>query len=155
MLTQFHPQESELEDSKHESLEERKKRFTEATSQYFALVSSVDVGIRQQIHALEDAQIISSEGISKDTQVGADASTGANTGTLAGKGVPPTSNRSTSSGGGIGNLDVGWLNSRNDSVGEEMEAELWKKASSFLANLEGKRSAEIGKDTENMMDDDE
>ena len=38
-------------------------------------------------------------------------------------------------GGGMGNIDVGWLNSQNDNVGKEMEAELWEEASKFVNRL--------------------
>ncbi|KAK1982300.1 hypothetical protein LZ30DRAFT_717770 [Colletotrichum cereale] len=34
--------------------------------------------------------------------------------------------------GTIGNLDVGWLNSRNNKVERDMEAELWAKMREFL-----------------------
>ena len=41
--------------------------------------------------------------------------------------------------GGTGKLDIGWLNSRSGKVGRDNEAELWKKARTFLEgiNLEG------------------
>ncbi len=38
--------------------------------------------------------------------------------------------------GGIGKLDIGWLNSRSGRVGRDMEAELWEKARTFLEGLE-------------------
>ena len=43
-------------------------------------------------------------------------------------------------GGGIGSLDVGWLNSRNDNVGKEMEAELWEEAKRFLQGLNDRKA---------------
>ena len=112
------------------SLELQKKEFTEATTQYFALVSSIDVGLRQQIHALEEADIVPTEAATRESQVGSEE-TGAS---VAGK--PPVTGRSAITGGGLGTLDIGWLNSRNDNVEKQMEAELWKKASTFLAGLE-------------------
>ena len=39
-------------------------------------------------------------------------------------------------GGGLGNLDIGWLNSRNDNVGKEKEAELWEEAYRIVQRLE-------------------
>lgn len=38
----------------------------------------------------------------------------------------------------MGVLDVGWLNSRNDSVGKEMEAELWKELEGLVEGVEKK-----------------
>ena len=40
-----------------------------------------------------------------------------------------------STAGGLGNLDVGWLNGRNDNVGKDMEAELWAKAQEFVSSF--------------------
>ena len=62
-------------------------------------------------------------------------------------------NRNALTGSVLGNLDIGWLNSRNDSVEIEMEAELWKKASSFLAELEDKKRVGANKDEQNIMGD--
>ena len=109
-------------------------------------MSSIDVGLRQQIHALEEADIISNEAASKESQIGADTSVGTSTGWPAAAGKPPITSRTAIIGGGLGNLDVGWLNSRNDNVGKEMEAELWKEASSFLAGLE--ESKVVGRDND-------
>ena len=39
--------------------------------------------------------------------------------------------------GGMGKLDVGWLNSRSGRVGRDMEAELWKKSRVFLEGIDG------------------
>ena len=118
-------------------IEQQKDSFQTATSQYFTLLSSVDVNLRRQIYALEEADILPAEAISKELPT-----------SLA---VPPAAQinppNATSSriggkprglitGGGLGNLDVGWLNSRNDNVGKEMNAELWEEAQSFISKLE-------------------
>ena len=39
-------------------------------------------------------------------------------------------------GGGLGTLDIGWLNSRNDNVGKTKEAELWEEALRSVQRLE-------------------
>lgn len=149
-LTQALSPDSDIEESKATSIEEQKRQFTTATTQYFALVSSVDVGLRQQIHALEEAQITPNEAASNEN---ADTSVGPSAGTSAAAGLPATANRSAATGGGLGNLDVGWLNSRNDSVGEEMEAELWKKASSFLAHIERRSIVDSNRDEQKVVND--
>ena len=45
-------------------------------------------------------------------------------------------------GGGLGSLDVGWLNSRNDNVGKEMEAELWEDAQLLVESAEVRTKAQ-------------
>jgi len=116
------------------------------------LVSSVDIGLRQQIYALEEDNIIASEATSKESQGGADTSV-ASTGASAATGIPSSASRSAIIGGGLGNLDVGWLNSRNDNVEKEMEAELWKKASTFLVGLEENRTTGTQNDDQDVMND--
>ena len=46
-----------------------------------------------------------------------------------------TGGRSVITGGGLGSLDVGWLNSRNDYIGKGMEAGLWEEAQKFVEKL--------------------
>ena len=92
------------------SIEQRKEVFTSAASDYFSLLSSVDVNLRRQIYALEEANIIPGE--SQQTEGG-----------------------SNIVGGSMGNLDVGRLNSRTDKVGKEKEAELWAKAQEIAESL--------------------
>lgn len=79
----------------------------------------VDVNLRRQILALEEAGIIPFG--KRDIPGEGDASAG------QGKAVRES--------GGLGNLDVGWLNSRNDKVGKEMEAELWMQARELVDSL--------------------
>jgi hypothetical protein len=134
------------------SIEPQKQRFTVATTEYFALVSSVDIGLRQQIHALEEDKIIPSEATSKESQGGADTSV-TSTGASAATGIPSSASRSAMIGGSLGNLDIGWLNSRNDNVDKEMEAELWKKASTFLAGLEENKTTSTKSDEQDLMNE--
>ena len=112
------------------------------TAQYFALLSSIDVRLRRQIYALEEADILSPSFAVEKVELllpGSQGSTSAlgssqgTTGASGGKGV------------GMGVLDVGWLNSRNDSVGKEMEAELWKGLEGLLKGVE-KKIGEDGSD---------
>ena len=104
---------SRPEDEASRSDEEARSAFSDSTSRYFALLSSVDVNLRRQIWALEEANIIAPGSAEKDQQ--------------------PGSEKAATDVTSLGNLDVGWLNSRNDKVGKEMEAELWEKASSLVA----------------------
>ena len=96
------------------SLDARKEHFAQATSQYFELLATIDVRLRQQVHSLKSANIIV-EGSSSRTAKSAPT-----------KGTNVRQTAITED--GCGNLDIGLLNSRNDRVGKAMEAELWEKA---------------------------
>jgi hypothetical protein len=54
--------------------------------------------------------------------------------------------------GGMGKLDIGWLNSRSQSVDRNMEGELWSKARAFLEGLQktGENGAEGDANPEDM-----
>ena len=135
---------------------DRKAFFTIASSEYFATLSSIDVRLRRQIYALEEADIVSPESAAKETQPKitvppALAVMGGAQGHDFSKQAKPEK-----ASGGLGNLDVGWLNSRNDKVEKEMEAELWAKAREMVERYEkssgGKRD-DNGIDTEMEQDE--
>ena len=94
------------------SLDARKKRFQEATSQYFALLSSIDVRLRRQVYALEEAAILAPDSASRTSD---------GPGAAGGAAAAPASS-----------LDISWLNSRKDTVGKDKEAELWAAAREFV-----------------------
>ncbi len=128
------------DDSVPQSLENHKTAFTSASSQYFSLLSYIDVRLRRQIYALEEADIIFAERPARETLTVSTAP-----GSVGGisTAVPPTqtaSGKANAAASGLGNLDVGWLNSRNDAVGKDMEAELWAKAKTFIQNLGSEKS---------------
>ena len=56
-------------------------------------------------------------------------------------------NKHFSKGVGPGNIDVGWLNSRNNKVGKEMEAELWTEAKAFVETLEEQKAKDNNSNT--------
>ncbi|KAL8781546.1 MAG: hypothetical protein Q9194_000308 [Teloschistes cf. exilis] len=118
---------------------QRKERFSAASSQYFSLLASIDVRLRRQISALEKAQIIPPEASTKESQTDLGTATaltrmsGGSPSLLVGSSKDPIIN------GGLGNLDVSWLNSRNNKVEKDMEAELWEGAHNLVQkSLEGK-----------------
>ncbi|KAE8161444.1 mediator complex protein-domain-containing protein [Aspergillus tamarii] len=96
------------------SLDSHKVRFKEATSQYFALLSSIDVRLRRQVYALEEASILAPDSSSRTGDL-----PGASGGTAA----------------AANPLDVSWLNSRKDTVGKDKEAELWAAARGFVEQI--------------------
>lgn len=104
------------------TLEEHQTVFTDAVSQYFTLLSSVDVQLRRQIYALQEAGLVS------------DASTQDSQG-ASGSGVARDQNPTTPIRDLLGEtspLDISWLNSRNDSVGRVLRQELWKELKQAL-----------------------
>ena len=121
------------------SIDQQKVAFSAAASDYFTRLYSIDVGLRTQINALEEAKIIPPE----EAANGRSDFAAGSSGLAAPRDEKPAVSakaKDAVTGGGLGNLDVGWLNSRNDYVGKQMEAELWKQASEFLTELETKRS---------------
>ncbi|KAJ5718991.1 hypothetical protein N7493_007446 [Penicillium malachiteum] len=103
------------------SLQAHKTQFKEATAQYFALLSSIDVRLRRQVYALEEASVLGPDSNSRTGET-----TGAGTTGTGGPG----------SGGAANPLDISWLNSRKDTVGKDKESELWASARQFVEQLE-------------------
>lgn len=127
-LTVFAPEAGGHEDADGSVLEQRKADFAAASSQYFASLSSIDAQLRRQITALEDAGVLPSEAVIEESQpTPAQSQTG-----LDPAKRPPTKPKSTITNGGLGNIDIGWLNSRNDNVEKIMEAELWEQAQALV-----------------------
>ncbi|MCJ1376138.1 hypothetical protein MMC20_007378 [Loxospora ochrophaea] len=120
--------------------EQQQESFARATAKYFSLLSSIDVQVRRQIYALEEADIIPSDAVSKESVPSLNSAASAlsqkpsNT-TLSGE-------KTFNFTGTLGNLDIGWLNSRNDRVGREMELELWMQARNYLGGVEPTKTAE-------------
>jgi hypothetical protein len=124
------------------SLKTQQTAFTNSVAQYFSLLSSIDVRLRRQVYALEEADIIAPEPSSKDVQTSF-ASTASGT----------SSGGKSSIYGGQSALDVGSLNSRRDSVGKDMEAELWKEARELLEKFEGRdRGVGVKQDPDDSME---
>ncbi|KAJ6119201.1 hypothetical protein N7523_003481 [Penicillium sp. IBT 18751x] len=120
------------------SLESHKTQFKDATQQYFALLSSIDVRLRRQVYALEESSVLAPDPIGR----AGDVSTG-----TAGAAGSVASN----------SLDISWLNSRKDTVGKDKEAELWAAARGFVEQLnkstgEPNDSSKLNGDSEMKMD---
>jgi Mediator complex protein len=99
------------------NLASAKSQFLESVTTYFTILSSIDVRLRRQVYALQEAGLIT-EGDAKDAKKGASA---------AGAGVGGSA--------GGGQLDLSWLNSRGDQVEKDMEREVWRKAREFIERL--------------------
>ena len=97
------------------------------------------MNLRRQIYALEEAEILPAEAVTKEptTSLAVPLTVQAHPQNTS---LPRAGGGNTGiiTGGGLGNLDVGWLNSRNDNVGKEMKSELWREAEIFVRKLEGR-----------------
>jgi hypothetical protein len=94
----------------------QKEAFRQATDTFLSTLHSIDVRMKRQILALEEAGIVNLS--SSGPRQGRNTSTKPS---LKPNGV-----------GAIGNLDVGWLNSRGTKVERDMELELWKRSRELL-----------------------
>lgn len=120
------------EDSNNISLEERKSAFSQHTEAYYTGLQSVVARLRRQAYALEEAGIIAAEApalASSSQQRQTAPSIG------PGRAQPAAAHSQDAeriTNGGLGNLDVGWLNSRGNKVGAEKESELVEEAKRLL-----------------------
>lgn len=123
-------------------LEAHKEAFEYNTNEFFEGLQGVMARLRRQAYALEEAGIIT-----PDRAFGNDPP----------KATPPQQQGLRNAGpqiskeqkldperiknGGLGNFDVGWLNSRGNKVGAEKEAELIKEAKELLEQVLARESA--------------
>ncbi|KAJ5542777.1 hypothetical protein N7535_005201 [Penicillium sp. DV-2018c] len=98
------------------SVGSRKAQFSQACQVYFKLLSSVDVQLRRQVHALEEYFFTNELGPGA-----ADATAGA-------KNEGGAENKFSTS----GSLDIGQLKVRKDAAWKELEAERWAAAEGFV-----------------------
>ncbi|RDL40771.1 Uncharacterized protein BP5553_00750 [Venustampulla echinocandica] len=112
---------------------ERREAFETASNAYLRALRTVDVGLKRQIYGLEEADIIPAE---KTKAKGKQTDDGPAMGSA--RATVPT--EATVAEGGMGKLDIGWLNSRSGRVERDMEAELWGKARGFVEGLEGSQN---------------
>ncbi|KAM4064358.1 mediator complex protein [Hirsutella rhossiliensis] len=94
----------------------QKEAFRSATDSFLTTLHSIDVRMKRQVLALEEAGIVNLSNAPRQGPNSAAAKA-----SLKPNGV-----------GTVGNLDVGWLNSRSWRVERDMEAELWQEARDFL-----------------------
>lgn len=124
------------------SLASHKEDFTKHTTAYFTHLQSIMARLRRQAYALEEAGIIAAEAptlsTTSSTEPAQRAMPGQGPGARRGPpGIGGASRQATEeaeriTNGGLGNLDVGYLNSRGNRVGTEKEAELIAEAREML-----------------------
>ncbi|KAK3720553.1 hypothetical protein LTR37_003602 [Vermiconidia calcicola] len=118
--------------SKAATLDERKEAFEEHTKAYYNGLQAIVARLRRQAYALEEAGIIAAEApaLSSGAQ---QRQAGPGAGTQRGQPLAaPAQDAERITNGGLGNLDVGWLNSRGNKVGAEKENDLVQEAKKLL-----------------------
>jgi len=110
---------SEAQERALQNASSARSALTAATETYFSTLSSIEVGLRRQVYALEEANLIR-PGDDRDTRRG--RALGSDSGI-------------TKVGGGP--LDPSWLNARaSDKVGAGMKRELLAQARAFVERAE-------------------
>lgn len=107
---------------------------------FLSTLHSVDARLKRQILGLDEAGIISlpsNKDAAKDKPKDDD---GSGPGPAAAGPKPALEPDGV---GMVGDLDVGWLNSRSNQVEREMEAELWTKARKHLEALSGNPGGDV------------
>lgn len=120
----------EMADDQHTpSSSERQDAFQKHTAAFYTGVQSVVARLRRNVYGLEEAGIILAETTAPRSEE-APKMEGVGKALQAGK--PPKEEASKITNGGMGNLDVGWLNSKGNKVGAEKENELMEEARELL-----------------------
>ncbi|KAK8168615.1 mediator complex protein-domain-containing protein [Phyllosticta citrichinensis] len=107
-------------------LEARKAAFSAHTKTYFSLVRTIQDNLMREIGALEDAGVIPAKAEKVEGGSGAGGEV---------------------KNGGLGELDVGWLNARTRDVGVVKGAELVAEARKRLEARLGEGEGQDGEDT--------
>lgn len=109
------------------SASDRQEAFKKHTTAFYTGVQAVTARLRRNVYGLEEAGIIIDEtSIPKVSE----PSSRQMPGQPAGR--PPKEEAPRITNGGMGNLDVGWLNSKGNKVGAEKENELMEEAKELL-----------------------
>ncbi|KAF2765565.1 hypothetical protein EJ03DRAFT_205371 [Teratosphaeria nubilosa] len=103
-----------------EDVDARKRAMEEHIQTFLVTLQSATTKLKRNVYALEEAGIIQPEA----TTMQLPSSTAA-----TGRGAQSAAQVEKITNGGMGNLDIGYLNSRGNQVGAEKEAELMEEAS--------------------------
>lgn len=119
-------------------IDARKAQFEESSKAVFTGIQSITAQLRRQVYALEEAGITAAEAPTSSSRAQQPNAASGRSGSAA----APQADVERITNGGLGNLDVGWLNSRGNKVGAEKEAELMKEARELAQKLLQDRQTE-------------
>lgn len=103
-------------DTTGDPVEDRKAAFKLHSTAYFNLTKRIKSSLESESEALQTEELIPAKKPPARIGTGDDEITN----------------------GGLGNFDIGWLNSRNDNVRIGKEAEVWKEVRQMLERREGR-----------------
>jgi hypothetical protein len=134
----------EKEDAAH------RKAFKAHTEGYFMTLQGICARLNRQAHALEEAGIIAADA---PILTLADAGKGAAAGPTKPGLVTAASEGQRIKNGGLGNFDVGWLNSRGNKVGAEKEGEIMKELRAVMEKMLAEQAGGSDLEEVQMLDD--
>lgn len=109
------------------SSSDRQEAFKRHTIAFYTGIQSVTARLRRNVYGLEEAGIIGPE--TSTLQPSGESVRPPASGQ---PGRPPREETLRITNGGMGNLDVGWLNSKGNKVAAEKESELMEEAKELL-----------------------
>lgn len=150
-----HGHQHETQSQPQPTAAEQTRQFEDAMNKFLSTLHSVDARLKRQILGLDEAGIISLPR-NKDAAAATAKENKAKDGEDGGGGglqaaATPRPALEPDGVGKVGDLDVGWLNSRSNQVEREMEAELWTKARSHLETLSAVAGAAGHRDADANM----
>lgn len=113
-------------DEGEEESDPLRRVFKSNATSFFITLQSICARLNRQAYALEEAGIIAADVPILTLADATKAASGRNATTTDGDKIKN---------GGLGNFDVGWLNSRGNKVGAEKEAEIMKELKTLLEKL--------------------
>jgi hypothetical protein len=118
------------------TLSARKQAFQQNSTAFYNNLQAVVAKLRRQAYALEEAGIITPEAASLSTVVVQAPKPPANQSNQPGRPPQQTDQQvERITNGGMGNQDIGWLNSRGNRVGADKEKELVEDTKKLLDDL--------------------
>lgn len=130
-------------------LQNKREAFENISNTYLQTLQSVEVRLRRQIYGLEESDIIPGDKTKAKTGETQESTSGGMGALVTGQGAGGKEETLITVGeGGMGKLDIGWLNTRSQSVDRNMEAELWARARTFLEDF--KKSDQNGSTDQEM-----
>ena len=117
------------------SIDARKEAFEEQSKAAYIGIQAFTARMRRQAYALEEAGIIAAQAPTLSSAAGSQQQAPGRPAAVTGAEAERITN------GGLGKLDVGWLNSRGNKVGAEKEAELLQEAKELLRGELDRRTA--------------
>ncbi|GAB7331681.1 hypothetical protein MBLNU13_g03668t1 [Cladosporium sp. NU13] len=115
------------------TLEARKQAFQQNSTAFYTNLQAIVAKLRRQAYALEEAGIITPEAATLSTISVQAPKPPANQPGRPPQQVDQQPERITN--GGMGNQDIGWLNSRGNGVGADKEKELVEDARKLLGDV--------------------